>query len=375
MIGGGLAGWSVAFALAEAGAPATVVDAGHADNATQAGAGMITPGVVLDPVLIESEAAYLALASHAMAHYPQLIERLAERGQHETGYAVTGGLMLALSEDEETRLPAMARNLERRRAAGLGAIGDVTLLDKEGVSSYLPIAGPEVRGGVHFTDGARISGRGLRAALRAAALSLGAREHVGEVSLSRGGNTVTVADAAGERWEPDAVVLATGAWTGQIGAQLGLSLPVRPQRGQIAHVHLPGAGGERWPVVERFSGHYLIGFEGDRIVCGATRELDAGFDGRVTAAGLAEVLDRALSIAPELGVASLIETRVGLRPWTPDRLPLLGPAPGVGHLHLCAGHGAWGLQLAPASGRLIADALLGRSLEIDLAPYRTDRFT
>ena len=95
---------------------------------------------------------------------------------------------------------------------------------------------------------------------------------------------------------------------------------------QITHLRLEGVETGSWPVVLPPGSHYLIAFEGGRVVAGATRERGTGFDCRVTAAGQAEVLNQALAVAPGLGQATLIETRVGFRPLGPDARPLLGAA-------------------------------------------------
>ena len=112
--------------------------------------------------------------------------------------------------------------------------------------------------------------------------------------------------AGGERIEADAVVVAAGAWAPALLAPVGVPLAVEPQRGQITHLHLDGVDTAAWPVVLPPGSHYLIAFEGGRVVAGATRERGAGFDHRVTAAGQAEVLNQALAVAPGLAGA----------PWT-----------------------------------------------------------
>lgn len=162
----------------------------------------------------------------------------------------------------------------------------------------------------------------------------------------------------------DAVVLAAGAWSGQVAEALGVPVPVVPQRGQISHFDLPGVETAGWPVVLPRSSHYLLAFPGGRVVAGATRESEAGFDHRVTAAGQREVLEQALAVAPGLGDAGLVETRVGFRPVSPDGLPLLGQvAPG---LYLATGFGPAGLTLGPFAGKLVAELVLGADVPGEL---------
>ena len=127
--------------------------------------------------------------------------------------------------------------------------------------------------------------------------------------------------------EADTVVVAAGAWTARICAELSHaaahSLAIGPQRGQIVHLDVPGADTSQWPVVLPDHGPYLLAFPPSRAGAGATRE-DAGFDDRVTAGGLGGLLAAAAGLAPGLADATVVETRVGFRPVTPYGLPLLG---------------------------------------------------
>jgi D-amino-acid dehydrogenase len=105
------------------------------------------------------------------------------------------------------------------------------------------------------------------------------------------------------------------------------------------------------------------------VVVGATRETGSGFDHRVTAAGQAEVLNQALEVAPGLGPATLVETRVGFRPVGPDLKPMLGVVAGLDGLVVGNGLGASGLTIGPFAGRLLAQLALGGAPEFDLAAY------
>ncbi|HEU5199584.1 MAG TPA: FAD-dependent oxidoreductase, partial [Ktedonobacterales bacterium] len=110
------------------------------------------------------------------------------------------------------------------------------------------------------------------------------------------------------------------------------------------------------------------------VVAGATREDGPGFDVRLTVAGVHEVLSEALRVAPGLAGATIQETRIGLRPASPDGLPLLGHVPGLERVFLATGHGPSGLQLGPYSGALVADLLLGQPAHVDLTPFAPERF-
>jgi D-amino-acid dehydrogenase len=155
---------------------------------------------------------------------------------------------------------------------------------------------------------------------------------------------------------------------------LGLEVPVAPQRGQILHLELPDAATARWPIVVGFHSHYLLTFAPHRVVAGATRETESGFDPRATAGGVREALGEALRVAPGLAAATLREVRVGLRPASPDGLPIIGRAPGHTRVWLATGHGPSGLQLGPYTGELMAGLALGEPAPLDLTPYAPERF-
>ena len=122
-------------------------------------------------------------------------------------------------------------------------------------------------------------------------------------------------------------------------------------------------------VLRGVSGHYLLALDDGRIVAGATRETGAGLDYRVTPAGLAEILEQALAVAPGLADGTYLETRVGFRPMGPDIRPLLGPVPGLDGLVVATGLGASGLTMGPLAGALAAQAALDLPPAIDLAPF------
>jgi D-amino-acid dehydrogenase len=176
-----------------------------------------------------------------------------------------------------------------------------------------------------------------------------------------------------ETIEADRVVVAAGVWAPELLEPVGAPLAVAPQRGQIVHLRLEGVDTGDWPIVLPPGSHYLLAFGGSRVVVGATRETGSGFDHRVTAAGQAEVLNQALAVAPGLGPATLLETRVGFRPVGPDLKPMLGRVAGLDRLVIGNGLGASGLTVGPFAGRLLAQLVLGQAPELDLAAYDPTR--
>jgi D-amino-acid dehydrogenase len=178
----------------------------------------------------------------------------------------------------------------------------------------------------------------------------------------------------GESVAAGAVAIAGGAWSEAFGKQLGVDIPLAPQRGQIIHLGLHGTDTSRWPMISAFHHHYMVAWPDSRVVAGATRETGSGFAPHTTTAGVREVLGEALRVAPGLANAEVREVRVGLRPFTADTLPVLGPVPGVRGIFLVTGHGPTGLTLGPFSAKLVAGQMLGKAAETDLSPFSIARF-
>ncbi len=359
VVGGGILGASVAFHAARAGADVVVVDAAHEGRATAAGAGIVCPWAA-----DVDEAGKYRLATAGARHYPALIRALAEAGEPDTGYKRVGALVVSRSGRE---LDAIEREV-RLHAADAPEAGEIARLSPEQARALFPPLRREL-GAVRIGGGARVDGRLLCGALCRAAQLHGAQFRHGTAELVQADGRIGGVRLGGETIAAVVVIVTGGAWAPQILRPLGVVLPVEPQRGQIVHLGLQGIETGDWPVVLPLSSHYLLAFDDSRVVAGATRETGSGFDYRVTAAGLAEVLEQALSVAPGLAPATLLETRIGFRPMPPDGRPLLGRAPGIDNLLIGNGLGPSGLTIGPYAGRLLAQLALGEATELDLAPY------
>lgn len=368
VIGGGLLGWSTAYPLVQAGVSVAVVDRADAGHATQAGAGIIAPGSSLT-----TPAPLTRLGKLAVSAYDRLLAQLAEDGAPSTGYDRVGMLFVARDEAEWERLPDAVAVMRERHAEGYGNIGQLALLTaSEARALFPPLA--ELPGAIHVPDAARVDGRLLRAALRSAAIGRGAREVAGSAELRREGDRIDDVRVGGQAFAPGEVVIAGGAWSNDLGDAIGLRLPVYPQRGQIIHLDLAGTDTSRWPIVEGFYPQYLLAFPANRVVAGATREHDSGYEVLLTAGGVRSVLDEALRVAPGLAGATIAEMRIGLRPFSPDGLPILGRARHLSNCIVCTGHGPSGLTLGPVSGDAVAKLILGQPSEVDLTPFLPDRY-
>lgn len=382
VIGSGVAGASAAYELARAGAETVLVDAAHEGRATSAGAGIVCPwtGREEEPLGVEGA-----------RHYPAMLAALAEDGQTEVGHRTSGALLLiggpggadggaGGGNGGDGDVDGDAAEVEERiraRTAGDARAGQITRVAPEDARELFPALHPR-SSALHIPGAARVDGRLLRAALCAAGERHGLRTVEGSARIETGGGRVrgvrvvrgAHGHTGGELLAADAVVAAAGAWVPELLGSLGVEVRVAPQRGQIVHLRLPDADTAAWPVVlPRGTGHYMLAFDDSRIVVGATREDGVGFDPRVTAGGLAEVLDRALTVAPGLARAEHIETRVGFRPVGPDAAPLLGTVPHLDGLVVASGLGSGGLTAGPFAGLVAARLALGKDPGTDLTPY------
>jgi D-amino-acid dehydrogenase len=364
VVGGGVVGLSAAYHLVQGGAKTLLVDQGHAGRATDAGAGIL-------PARLEAAAAdpYERFVAQAARYYPVLIDRLGALAAGDTGYAMCGMLTVAVGDDEVGAFEQVRAGV--RDLADAQAVGYTELSPEQARDLFPPLA--RVHGAIHSARSARIDGRLLAAALRRAAIAHGLEVRAAEVSdVAIGQRAVRGVVIDGESLLAGHVVLAAGAWSKAFGERLGITLPVEPQRGQIAHLDLPDTDTDGWPIVSAFRGHYMVPWPG-RVVVGATRESTVA-EPRTTLAGIMEVIAEAVRVAPGLNDASLREMRVGLRPASPDGLPLLGPVPGLANLQVATGHGAVGLQLGPLSGKVVADAVIRGEPAIDIAAFALERF-
>ena len=305
IVGAGILGASTAFHLAAAGARVTIVDANLDGRATAAGAGIICPWVSG-----AEDAAFMRLYNRGGEYYADLIASLAAAGETDTGYRRSGAMLVAGDTAELDWLERMTRSRH------VEAMGTVTRLDAHEARQAFPPLRHDF-GGVHIEGGARVDGRLLTTSLLRAAERLGVRRRNGRAKLVLNGSRSVGVDIDGEPLQADTVILTAGAWGDAVLRAVGGRLPVEPQRGQILHLCLPDRDTRSWPVILPAGSHYIVPFDDGRIVAGATRETGAGFDYRVTAAGQHEVLTEALHVAPGLGEATLIETRIGFRPQPP----------------------------------------------------------
>lgn len=358
LVGGGVVGCAVALRLAQQGVQCTVVERSvPGAEASSAAAGILAPQAEA-----EGPGDFLSLCLRSRALYPGFVQQVEELSGMGVGHRPSGVLHVAFSEATLERLRARVKT---QRALGLAS----ELLESEAVLRLEPALHPALLGAAHFPEDGSVDNRLLMRALSMAAARASVHFVTGHVRalLCVDGRAVGV-DVDGERLEADAVVVAAGAWTGLVPGS-GLSpRQVRPARGQMVMLR------SRVPLLQRvaFSDEgYLVPRADGRLLAGSTLEFE-GFAKEVTAEGLRRILTLALQLAPFLGEVPVVESWAGLRPYTEDRLPVLGPGPLAG-LFLASGHFRNGILLAPVTAELLAQAVLGQPPSLPLEPFRWDR--
>jgi len=361
IIGAGILGASTAYQLAKMGAEVTVVDRKDQGQATDAAAGIICPWLSQ-----RRNQAWYRLAKAGARFYPGLIRELEDEGETETGYARVG----ALSIHDDTEKIANMEKRAQLRLADAPEIGEITQMGAAEVHGMFPLLfkGYEA---VHISGAARVDGRALRDALLRSAQRNGAVLIHGDAGLKYQANRVIGVTVGAESIAADEVIVCAGAWANQLLKPLGIDLQISYQKAQIIHLQLPSCSNtDTWPVVIPPSDQYLLAFEGQKIVIGATHENDIdGYDTRATAGGMQEVLNKGLQFAPGLADSTFQEVRVGFRPFSPGFLPIIGTVPGWEGLITANGLGASGLTTGPFIGSQLAKLALGMTLDIDINDY------
>ena len=357
IVGGGIAGSVSAYFLAREGFRVRLLERGElAAEASGAAAGMLLPiGEA------RGRSALYRFGMRSLAEFPELCDELIERTGFDPEYEASGALHVATTE---TRL----RELQTARVALPEAKLEVLGADETRAEASL---GPDVCGSLWSPGEAHVRSPLFAKALAAGAAQLGVRIETGTLvtGFVRRGDRVVGVRTPDHVFAADHVVLCSGAWAPSMLDEVGggFRLPVEPVRGQIVALERPESASRAIIFAENV---YLVAKRDGTLVAGATQE-HVGFDRRVTAEGVLTVLRAATRLAPALATASFRGAWAGLRPTTPDGLPLIGPHPNLENLILATGHSRSGVLLAPVTGRWVADLVAEKSLvPEELSPSR-----
>ena len=342
-----------AWYLRRAGAHVVLIDRQQvARESSWAAAGILSP---LYPARYPSPIS--SLMQQSREEYPRLAQHLYEETGIDTGFALSG--LIILDPDLEGRESSanLQSQYELVSAPDLERL-EPNLRPHRDISLRLPFV-------------AQVRSPRLLSALRAAVVNAGAQIVEGEevIHFEKKGEALCGLSTNRRTIPTDRCILATGAWSGDILHKVGLELPIKPVRGQML---LIGAVPNLLRHIVVFDYRYLVPRHDGRVLVGSTTE-DVGFDKSATAEARRLLHETAIDLVPTLESYPIEAHWAGLRPGSPDSLPFIGEHPEVDGLFVCAGHYRNGLALAPASARLVVDLVLKEPPSIDPAPFRLDR--
>lgn len=355
VVGGGVIGYAVAHELARRGACVSILDMrGAGLGATRASAGILAPYIEghLDAVL------QLGLASLAL--YSPFINRVSADAGQEVEYRRSGTLQVARSDDDRAHLDSTSRRL---RAAGVAH----ALIDGAEARRLEPGLSDGIIAALRIGDHGCVRVGALMSALVTAVARAGVALQIATVDgLEPRSPGVRIRTSLGTT-DADAVVIAAGSWSGPLASP---SIPVRPVRGQIVEFQL-----SRPPVAHVVWGDacYMVPWSDGTVLVGATSE-DVGFDDSVSSQATDRLTAAGRALVPALADAPRTDARAGLRPATPDELPVIGRSSTLPGVFFATGHYRHGVLLAPLTATLVADLVLEGRADPLLDLVRPERF-
>ncbi|NRA04387.1 MAG: glycine oxidase ThiO [Myxococcales bacterium] len=362
LIGGGVIGAAIAFALAREGLSVLLIERDQLGrHASRVAAGMLAP--VTETLIAEPEA-MLEPGLCSLSLFVPFAEEARELSGIDPGYAQSG----VLHASSEAEAPLLCK-----RAEVLAPHGSCWL-SREAALELEPRLDPGIAGAVWNPREARVDSVALVRAFAAAAAARGrVRFELGSevTGLVREGARVSGVQTSDAVHTAAEVVLCTGAWAGSASDWIGWTVPVEPLRGQILCLDAPEP---QLAAIVWGHGSYLVPTGKDGLLVGATQER-VGFEVRNTAGGLATLTGQALRLVPALEACGFRDARAGLRSVAPDRLPLIGRIPGVEGFSVAVGHHRHGVLLAPLTALAIADLLVRGERDPRLEPFSPARFT
>ena len=370
IIGGGVIGLGIGWQLAKAGVTVTIYERAQAGRAASwAAAGMLAP---LAEAHIE-EPELLKLGSQSLALYPQWVRELEAAAEMSIGYRVEGTLIIGLEPDDTHQLRHLYAS---QQDLGL----DVTWLTGRAAREIEPALSPRVTAAIRCESDHQVDNRLMVKALQRAYQRYGGVLHENSAVKSihiENGIAAGVKTRDGEKQNGDVIVLSAGCESAQIqGLPDAIRPPVRPVKGQMLALQME-AGIIVKNVIRTVRARYpmsvyLVPRTDGRLIVGATTE-EMGFDTRLTAGGVFELLRGAWEAVPGVYELPLLETWTGLRPGSRDNAPILGETP-IENLIYATGHYRNGILLTPITAYEVSKLILTGETSETIAPFRVDRF-
>jgi glycine oxidase len=356
--GGGIIGCSIAFELAGAGLRVVVLDRQEPGReASWAAAGMLSPGPDAPGAL-----PLVPLAKESHRRYPAFVAQIENASLQPVAFARNGTLEVFSGADADAARDAMVAQY-----ASLAIPCEAISL--AGAHEREPSLGPEIPAAAWLPDEATIEPRALIRAVIAACKRRGVEFRSGRAvtEILRNATTGAVAgvQTGNEKIHTEHVVVAAGSFCASFTA----TAPTHPVKGQILALRHPTL---RLARVLRSEKAYVVPRRDGRLIAGSTLE-NVGFDKEVTSEGMHKILDGVREIVPALVDAEIVETWAGLRPGTPDGLPILGET-ATKNLIVATGHYRNGILLAPATAAIVRDIVITGKTNFDISAYSAQRF-
>ena len=349
IIGAGVSGLSAALCLLQRGYRVALLDRGATGGESSwAGGGILSP---LLPWEYAEPVSSLAL--HSMRSYADWVAEIEAISGRDAEFWRCGMLALDVNSPDQ----ALAWCAAHGMVAKQGMPQTVSLPSSRSVQNMVWL--PEV---------AQVRNPRLVASLRAAVVRLGGtiHEHCAATGVLRQGERVTAVQTSTATLPADKVVLATGAWSGLGLAGLAATPHIRPIRGQMLLFKLqPGM----LDTILYRNGLYLIPRRDGHVLVGSTLE-DVGFDKSTDEATRQRLHFEAAELLPALAAIQPVQHWAGLRPGSPDNIPIIDRHPDFDNVFVNTGHYRYGVTLAPASAELLVDLMEGKTPALDPAPYR-----
>lgn len=372
IIGGGVIGTSIAYHLAKQEARVTLIE----EKDLASGSSGACDGLVF--MQSKKPGIHLSLAMESLNRFEGLQTELPT----DIEFKKIGGMVIIETEAEYR---AMEKFTKEQQAIGL----DVRLLDPSQTFEKEPFLSPNIIGSTFSPLDAQVNPINLTLGFALAARKNHARiiNHTRVLGVLTKNNCVTGVATTRGNFDADIVVNAAGSMAGLVSDMVGISIPVQPRRGQIVVTHavkpvlthcLISAkyiAAKYDPSLAVNTGHGISIEQTDNgnLLLGSTREF-VGFNKENTLSGIWKIIRQTAAILPVLENFQVIRTFAGLRPYTPDGLPILGPVRSLNGFFMAAGHEGDGIALSPVTGDLMANMLLGRKTHIPMDAFSPDRF-
>jgi glycine oxidase len=357
--GGGLIGGSIALELARAGLRVGLFDRQEpGQEASWAGAGILSPAPESAAMI-----SLVPLGKASMAIYPEFVRMVEEISAQSTGYRPKGTLQALFSRDAREELSTV---IALHHGLGLKA----EPLRAEDARELEPSLNEDLEAGVLRPEEASVDNRAMTQAVLEAARRSGVQFFPGSSvdAIWREGDKCVGLSLKHEKIAAQWTVIAAGCFSANIEGVAAYA-PVRPAKGQMIALRADDLEIERVLWSEKI---YLVPRNDGRILAGATVEY-TGFEKSLTAGGIEKVLAGAIELSPGLASARVEETWAGLRPDSPDHLPILGPTDLDGLL-IATGHFRGGILLTPITAKLVTDWVTQHRVSVDWDRFSPMRF-